>query len=399
MLIQIILALIVGILAGVITGLIPGIHTNLVAVFLISLSAFFLTFLQPLAIIIFIASMAVTHTFVNFIPAVFLGAPDEDTALGIMPGHKFLIKGRGHEAVLLTLTGSTLALLLLIFITPIFIFIIPKIYPFIRQMMAWLLIWISIFLISKEKESKLWAIIIFLLAGFLGLATLNLPIKQPLLPLLTGLFGSSALIYSISQKTIIPKQKISRLILNKKQLIKPAIATTLVSPICSFLPGLGSSQAAIIGSEIVPRLDRKQFLILLGSINTLVMSISFVTLYLISKPRTGAANAIQQITQITLTELFYILGAVLLASIASIFITIQISKLFAKHITKINYSKISLVVLAILVIATLSFSGFYGLLIFIAATSIGLTCIHAGIRRGFLMGSLLIPTILFYLPF
>ena len=399
MLIQIILALIAGILAGVITGLIPGIHTNLIAVFLISLSAFFLTFLQPLAIIIFIASMAVTHTFVNFIPAVFLGAPDEDTALGIMPGHKFLIKGRGHEAVLLTLTGSTLALLLLIFITPIFIFIIPKIYPFIRQMMAWLLIWISIFLISKEKESKLWAIIIFLLAGFLGLATLNLPIKQPLLPLLTGLFGSSALIYSISQKTIIPKQKISRLILNKKQLIKPAIATTLVSPICSFLPGLGSSQAAIIGSEIVPRLDRKQFLILLGSINTLVMSISFVTLYLISKPRTGAANAIQQITQITLTELFYILGAVLLASIASIFITIQISKLFAKHITKINYSKISLVVLAILVIATLSFSGFYGLLIFIAATSIGLTCIHAGIRRGFLMGSLLIPTILFYLPF
>jgi len=399
---SLILALFIGILAGTITGLLPGIHTNLIAIILLSASAFLLTFLSPLALIIFIASMAVTHTFVDFIPSIYLGAPDEDTALSVMPGHKFLLKGRGHEATLLTLAGSTIAIIILIIITPVFIFLIPKIYPFIQKMMAFILILVSIFLLSKEHKSKIWAFFIFLLAGFLGIATLNLNLTQPLLPLLTGLFGSSTIIYSISQNLKVPEQKIGKLILQKKKLIKPIIATTLVSPICSFLPGLGSSQAAIIGSEIFQgkqNLDKKQFLILLGSINTLVIAVSFLTLYLINKSRTGAANIIQQITILTPKDLIFTTLAIIFSAIASIFITIKISEFFAKNIHKINYTKISYFVLIFIILIITMFSGFIGLLILTASTFLGLTCIYLGIRRGFLMGSLLIPTILFYLPF
>tara|TARA_Y100000310_G_scaffold264470_1_gene275106 strand:- start:2455 stop:3483 length:1029 start_codon:yes stop_codon:yes gene_type:complete len=341
--------------------------------------------------------MTITHTFIDFIPAIFLGAPDEDTALSIMPGHKFLIKGRGHEAVLLTLTGSIISIILLLFITPFFIFTIPKIYPFIQKMMAFLLILISIFLLSREKESKIWAFLIFVLAGFLGLATLNLNITQPLLPLLTGLFGTSTLIYSISQKLKIPKQKIGKLILSKKQLLKPAIATSLVSPICSFFPGLGSSQAAIIGSEIINQ-DRKQFMILLGSINTFVLSISFVTLFLIQKTRTGSASAISQLTTITPSTMIYIIITIILTAAISIPITIKISKIFAKKIHKINYTKISSITILFLILIIFIFTRFTGILILTAATFLGLTSIHLGIRRSFLMGSLLIPTILIYLP-
>ena len=398
---QLLIALLIGIFFGTITGLLPGIHTNLIAIILLGASPFLLTYFTPLALIIFIASMAITHTFVDFIPSIYLGAPDEDTVLSIMPGHKFLLKGRGHEAILLTLIGSATAIIILIFITPIFIVAVPKIYPFIQKMMAFILIWISIFLISKEKQSKLWAIIIFLLAGFLGIATLNLNLKQPLLPLLTGLFGSSTIIYSISQKLKIPEQKIGKLILEKRKLIKPIIATTLVSPICSFLPGLGASQAAIIGSEIFPKhkqLNRKQFMILLGSINTLVMAVSFITLYLINKARTGAASTIQQIMQITPKDLIFIITAVIIAAAISILITSKISKLFAKKIHKINYSKISFVVLLFLIVIITIFSGFLGFFILTISTILGLTCIYTGIRRGFLMGALLIPTILFYLP-
>ncbi len=394
---ELLIALLLGIILGTITGLIPGIHTNLIATILLSVPAF--TFLQPLTAIIFITSMAITHTFLDFIPAIFLGAPDEDTALSIMPGHEFLLKGKAHQAVLLTLTGSTIALIITILITPIFILVIPKIYPFVQKMMAWFLIWISIFLISKEENSKLWAIIIFLLAGFLGITTLNLQINQPLLPLLTGLFGSSTLIYSISQKIKIPKQKIGKLILTKKELIKPAIATAIVSPICSFLPGLGSSQAAIIGSNITKELSRKQFLILLGSINTLVMSISFVTLYLIDKPRTGAASAIQQITAISLKELTLILATTIITALISIFLTIKISKIFTKNIHKIKYTKISFFILIFLTIIIFTFSEFIGLLVFLVSSFLGLTCIYSQVRRGHLMGALLIPTILLYLPF
>jgi putative membrane protein len=395
---EIIIAILAGILTGTITGLIPGLHINTVAVVVITSLAFLLSFLSPLAIIIFITSMAITHTFIDFIPAIFFGAPDEDTALGILPGHDFLIRGEGHEAVILTLIGSSSAIILTLIIAPIFIFAIPYIYPFIQRMMAFFLIWISIFLIYREKHSKLQALLIFFLAGFLGLATLNLPIRQPLLPLLAGLFGASTLIFSISKKTTVPKQKITEIQLDKKQLSKPLLATSLISPIFSFLPGLGSSQAALIGSEIFP-MDKKQFLILLGSINTLVMSTSFVTLYLINKTRTGAASAIQQISTLSLLDLIYIFIAIIISATISIFLAIKFSKVFARNIHKINYSKISVGVLILITFLVLYFTGFLGLLIFATATLLGLTSIILEVRRGFLMGSLLIPTIIFYLPF
>jgi len=397
MIIEIALAILLGVAAGTITGVIPGIHTNLVAVTLLSLIPF-LPSTSTTTLIAFIASMAITHTFLDFIPSIFLGAPDEDTALGVLPGHKFLMKGLGHEAIKLTLIGSSIAIALLVIIIPTFIFTIPKIYPFIQRMMSWFLIWISIFLILDERESKTRAIIIFILAGFLGIATLNLNISQPLFPLLTGLFGSSTLIHSIKTKTKIPKQKITETLISKKELIKPAIATTLISPLCSFFPGLGSSQAAIIGSKITGRLSSEQFLVLLGSINTLVVSVSFLTLFLVDKSRTGVANAVSQLTTLTPGNLITILIAILAASIIAIPLTILISKIFAKNIHKINYSKISLTVLALLTALVFIFSGFIGLFTFAVATVLGLTCIEFGTRRSFLMGALLIPTILFYLP-
>ncbi len=375
------------------TGLTPGIHINLIAAIILSLTGVF----PPTAFLIFIVAMSVTHTFLDFIPSIFLGAPDEDTALGVLPGHEFLLKGQGHEAVLLTVIGSSISIILLILITPLFILAIPKVFPFIQRMMGFILIWISFFLVYNEKDTKLLSLIIFLLAGFLGISSMNLS-SNSLLPSLTGLFGSSTLIYSIQQKTIVPKQKIGKLILNKKELIRPAIATTLVSPIFSFLPGLGSSQAAIVSAQIIKQ-SKKQFLILLGSINTFVVSVSFLSLYLINKSRTGVASAIQQTMTITPKDLALVYIAIIISAIISVFLTIKISKIFARNIHKINYSKISLAVLILLTIVIILFSGFYGFLIFVVSTLLGLSCTYLGVRKGFLTGSLLIPTILFYLPF
>jgi putative membrane protein len=393
--IELLIALLLGVLAGTFTGLSPGIHINLIAILAIAnvLPS------QITATIIFITAMATTHTFTDFIPSIFLGAPDEDSCLATLPGHELLLSGNGHRAVILTLIGSIIAILSLIFIIPIFIYLIPKIYPFLEQMMAFFLIWISIFLIYNESKSKIKAILIFFLSGFLGLATLNLSIEQPLLPLLTGLFGTSTIIYSIKTKTIIPKQKIEKININKKELIKPALATIIVSPLCSLFPGLGSSQAAIMGSEISGKLNREQFLILLGSISTLVMSISFVTLFLIGKSRSGTAFAISQIAQINNLNLTIILITILASAIISIPITITISKTISKHIHKIQYTKISLIILIFLILIITYITGPVGLLTLIVSTTLGITCIEFKTRRSFLMGAILIPTITFYLPF
>ena len=398
-----ILALFLGILTGTFTGLIPGIHINLIAIILLGFSATLLNLTTPLILIIFITAMAITHTFIDYIPSIFLGAPDEDSFLSVLPGHQLLLKGHAYAGVILTIYGSATALLIIILFTPIFIYLLPIIYPYILRIMPIILILVSIYLIytEKEKNHKLWALIIFLLAGFLGIASLNLNIKEPLLPLLTGLFGASNLLISIKQKTKIPKQKIiplKNIKLKRSSLAKTSLAAIIAAPFTAFLPGLGASQAALIGKQVTDVQDQREFLFLLGAINTIVMGLSFIALYSIQKTRTGAAVAISKlIPTLTLSNLIYIIATILIAGIISFFITIYLSKFIAKRIHKIHYSKLSLGILVVLLFITLIFTGILGLFIFITATALGITTIQLGIKRMHLMGCLLVPSILYYL--
>lgn len=390
---SLIIFLILGIILGIFTGIIPGIHTNLIAVFIISSQ---ISQNQTEAIVLLV-SAAITHTFMNFIPSIFFGAPDEDSFLGILPGHRFLMKGLGIRAMKLTLIGSSIAIASMIIIIPFFNEIISKVYPFIKQMMGFILIWVTIFLVKNEKN-KLLIILILALSGILGLGSLNLNINQPLLPLLSGLFGISTLISSIKSNSIIPEQIIKKETIEKTKVIKPTIATILISPICSMLPGVGSSQAASIGKSIFKKMDDEQFLILLGSINTLVMLTSFLTLYLFGKSRTGVANAISQITQISSQTIILIFTVSIISAIVSIPIAILITKVIARKINKINYKKISLIIIILISLISILISGPIGLLVLITSTALGIFCHEIGIKKSFLMGSILIPTIIFYLP-
>ena len=393
MLIQIILFLLIGIIAGTITGLIPGIHINLIGVVLISLSSTLLITLNPIYLIVFISSMAITHTFVDFIPSIFLGCPDTDTELSILPGHEMLKKGEGYEAVLLTAYGSLAAIILLIIIAFPSAIMISKTYEIIKDFIKYLLILVPIILISLEKE-KISATFVFLLTGILGYLVLNSEISEPLLPLLTGLFGGSMLITSIKNKIKIPEQKIPEKIETK--IIKPLIGSLIASPLCSFLPGLGSGQAAVIGN-LISKTNKKGFLVLVGATNTLVMGFSFLSLYLISKTRTGAAVAIQKLIGTpSLAILILILIVTLVSGTIAFFITTKLSKAFIKKLENINYTKLSIITLLILIIITLLASGISGLFVLIISTFTGIYCIGLNVRRTNMMGCLLIPVILFY---
>jgi putative membrane protein len=349
--------------------------------------------------------MSITHTFIDFIPSIFLGAPDEETSLSVLPGHNFLLKGKGYEAIFLTVIGGIIGIIIILIFTPLFILFLPIVYSFFSKIMFIILILISFFLIILEKQKKLLAFAIFILAGFIGLITFNLPVNQSLLPLLTGFFGSSSLITSIIKKEKIPKQKTTKFNvlknkINKKEIFNVAATSSIASPLCSFLPGLGSNQAAVIGSEVAGDVNEKQFIMMLGAIDVIVMGLSFVAFYSITKTRTGSAVAVSQLIQtLSFSNILIIIAAVIisggLASIASLFI----ARIFAKNISKISYRKISYFILAFLTLIVILFSGFLGLLIFITTTFLGLFVVLSGIRRTHLMGVLILPAIIFYLPF
>lgn len=399
MLIELLLALVLGLIAGTITGLAPGIHINLVALLLLISSAFFLQFTSPIVLACFIVAMATAHSFLDFIPSIFLGAPEESTALSVLPGHRMLLKGKGYEACRLTTIGCYLGIISLFILIPLFIIILPPIYESFNFLVPFLLIIASAFLIIKEKR-PFPALALFLLAGILGIFTLEFyMIKQPLFPLLTGLFGASTILVSIKQKTKLPKQKITNEGIEGKKLFSILNSSIISSSLCAFLPGLGASQAAVLSTSVKKdHENEKSFLILLGAISTLVTGLNFAALYILDKPRSGTGIIIQQFLQeITLNQLALLIIVMLVAGSIAVFLSISAAKIFANNISRINYTKMNFVVLMILVAMSIIISGWLSLLILITATALGILAINSGVKRIQLMGCLIVPVIMYFL--
>jgi putative membrane protein len=396
MLVGLILALLLGILVGTFTGLFPGIHINLVGAFLVTLSSSVFIQISPIYFVVFITALAITHTFVDFIPSIFLGCPDTDTELSVLPGHEMLKNGKGYEATMRTAYGGIASIFLLILLAFPLAFLITKIYFHIQKAIPFILIGVCIIMILSEKR-KFSALIVLILTGILGTCVLNLTLKEPLLPLLSGLFGSSMLFMSINQNTKIPKQILKFKKIKIKNLIKPIKGALIASPLCGFLPGLGGGQAAVIGNQI-SRTNEKDFLILLGSVNVFVMGLSFVSLYSISRTRTGAAASIQSlIGTMDYKILILILIVCLFSGIISFFLVKILSIKFLGVVEKINYKKLSIATIAFLSILILLISGFLGLFVFVISTLTGIYCISLNVKKTQMMGCLLIPTIILYL--
>ena len=399
MLLEIFIALLIGILAGTITGLFPGIHINLVALMLFIYSSWLLGFTSPIILAVFIVAMSITHVFLDFIPSIFLGAPEEATALSVLPGHSLLMEGRGYEAVRLTALGGFVGLVLLILLTPLFIWLLPSTYGHIDRYMPYVLVLASSFLIIKEgRGMKLMAMMIFLLSGLLGVFTLDFHmIKEPLFPLLTGLFGTSMMLMSIRSKAKIPKQTTKVRPLEKGSLLKSSLSGIISAPLCAFLPGLGASQAAVLGSSVFKE-DRRSFLVLLGIIGTLVSGLNFVALYAINKPRSGTAVIVGKLISLDMNSLLVLVAAMLVSGSIALLLSLFFAKMFAVKMPSMDYRKMNMLVIALLFVLSIVVSGPYSLLVLIAATSLGILCIELGVKKMHLMGCLILPVI-FYLIF
>ena len=151
MFVSILIAILCGISSGIFTGLIPGVHVNLITAIVVS-SVGVISGVSPLLIAIFILCLALTHSFLDSIPSIYLGAPDESQVLSVLPGHKLLLEGRGHHAVVYTLIGSFAALLLTIFFFPLGFAILEKAQVLLEPYIGKLLFVVIIVLLIMSKK-------------------------------------------------------------------------------------------------------------------------------------------------------------------------------------------------------------------------------------------------------
>ena len=396
---EVLIAIVLGCIMGVLTGITPGLHINLVSLILLSISPLLLGYTNIVALASFIISMSITHTFSDFISATYLGAPSEDTAMAVLPAHRLLLEGRGHEAVRLAAIGCLLCLIVTIALSPMLIFVVPIIFNYLKNYVGWLLIGVVALLILREKgiDKKLWALIVVMLAGILGIIVLNMPnLKDPLLPMLSGLFGVSVLALSLTQKVTLPIQRVTEMVkIKTKDMIKSIGSGVFSGSLVSIFPGLGPAQAAVVSGQIVGEIDVFSYLIMVGGINTVSMTLSLITLFTIEKARNGSIIVVQQLLQkIDLNLLILFLAVALIAGAIATFLTIYVSKIFSSIMNKVNYSLLSMLIIIFVAFMVFYFSGFLGLLILLVATGVGLIPNIVNVSRSNSMACLLVPIIL-----
>ncbi|HZK30949.1 MAG TPA: tripartite tricarboxylate transporter permease [Methanoregula sp.] len=396
--IEILLGTLIGVILGTVSGIIPGVHANTLAGVLLSLQVVLLSFFGPLVLAGAMFAALITHTFVDAIPSTFLGIPDADTSLAVLPAHALCLEGNGEEAVRIAALGSACAMVIAVPVSVICFFVLPALQPYFD----W---WIGILLIATigymivSGESPGWALLLFCASGILGIFSLRYAFlswhtlagsSAILMPLLTGLFGISVLI-TASQGTI-PEQHYRGIRMEDRTIMKYSALGTVAGVAVGWLPGLSTASAnSVLASIIGYEKNRRTYILATSAANTSNAFIGLAALFALSRMRNGVMVALSELPLPTMSELT-VVGV--LAACAAYGITVVLSR-SASGLNGIDGKLLNHAVIAFIVILCIILTGPFGVVILILATALGLVPYLVNIPRVFCMGAIIVPVILY----
>jgi len=387
---------------GIVTGCVPGIHVNMISVMVVSLSA--TSKLDPILFSVLILSMAVVQTFLNILPAIFLGAPDPETALSVLPGHRMLLEGRGFEAVWLSVVGSLGADLLACVLALPMIALLPVLYPIVSCVLFPLLLCIEASIITTEPTASkmIYAVLVILLSGILGIFITSsgfMPTDKALFPALSGLFGVSTLLLSSESGVKIPTQSMdTSTALGRLAMAKSTFAGFFAGMIVGILPAIGCAQATVLAQRMTGENDHRSFIVAVSGVNTANMIFGLVCLYSISKARNGAVKAIQQLLggHLDFNLLMLLIGVTLMCGGLGALLTRSLGGVFATNITRMPYVVVARGVVIMVSVMVLVLCGPKGLLVLFTSTFLGFLPPLLGVKRVNNMGVLMVPTLIYF---
>jgi len=387
-----------GILLGTMSGIIPGVHANTLAGVLLSFQAVLLSFFGPVALAGAMFAALITHTFVDAIPSTFLGIPDADTSLAVLPAHALCLEGNGEEAVRIAALGSACAMVIAVPLSIVCFFLLPPLQPFIDWWIGILLI-ASIGYLIVTAECPGWGLALFLVSGALGIFTLHYSFlswhtlaggSAILMPLLTGLFGVSVLL--TASQGIIPEQHFRGIRMKERTIMKCSILGTIAGVAVGWLPGLSTASAnGVLASLINYDTDRRAYILATNAANTANAFIGLAALFALSRMRNGVMVALSELPLPSMSEMT-VIGV--LAAFSAYIITIGLSRSAGKF-NGIDGKLLNRSVIGFILALSFIITGPFGIAILIIATVLGLVPYLVNIPRVYCMGVIMVPVILF----
>ena len=385
-----------GFFAGIITGLIPGLHVNNFA--FIALALFINS--EPefsLLISIFIISMSLTSSFIEFIPNLLLFLPDSDNFLSILPGQKMFLQGKAFQAVYLTAFAGLVSGVISIIIFYPLLFFFDSLWFLVKDFIWVLLVIVLILMVFEKKSFKEWffTLIIVLLSGFLGLVSFEfLFIDEPLFSLIAGFFGISAILNSLESKGYSVKQSLDIEPIDFLQTIKLTSISLFAGLFIALMPGVSPALTALILSQMIGTISSKEFLFVIGSVSMTNFVFSFGALISIEKARSGAALAISNLIVLTQNEVILIMGISLIIIPLAFLTCLFLSKKLINELNKINLRPLLIAILLFQLVLVFFFSGFLGLVVSFLALIIAFLAADLGVKRSTCMSCIMLPMVI-----
>lgn len=395
---EILLGVLIGVILGTISGIIPGVHANTLAGVLLSLQVMLLSVLGPVALAGTLFATLITHTFVDAVPSTFLGIPEADTSLAVLPAHALCLEGNGEEAVRIAALGSACAMVIAVPVSVLCFLLLPALQPYFD----W---WIGILLVASigymivTSEAPGWALAIFAVSGILGAFALHYTFlswhtlaggSAILMPLLTGLFGISVLL--VASQGSLPEQHFSGLRIENKSVIKYSLLGTGAGIAVGWLPGLSTASAnGVLASVIGYEKDRRSYILATNAANTANAFIGLAALFALSRMRNGVMAALAELPLPSMGELM-VVGV--LASCAAYIITIRLSA-SAHLLNGFDSRALNRGVIVFVVLLSIVLTGPFGFFILLLATTVGLIPHLVNVPRMYCMGAIMIPVMLY----
>lgn len=379
-----------GIVCGILTGLVPGIHPN--TVIFTSLPVYLSTDIGQGIYVSYMTGLSVSHTFHDFLPAIFLSAPEAESALSVVAAPEMVKEGEGLKAFHATVRGGlTSSVAFILFSIPLYFFLKPF-YSFLSKVMVHLLLFFLVYIVL-DAEDSMSAFLLIIFSGSLGILSFQSPVNQQfvLIPIFSGLFAVPGLYSIISEgEFTVPDQDNPESSLT--EISYQGFAGTLAGLLAGTVPGIG---AAVSTSFLSPLLEesKEKFLVAMGAVNTSDIFFSLLSLYLIGNARSGVSVALQAIMRPGVAEMTS-LGLLSFFAVAiSAPLSLKVGDLYVDRLQGLKIQKIAFPVLLLILIVTLVLTGVLGLLVLLVSGSLGFVAQRTDERKA-CMAVLLIPAIL-----
>ena len=410
---------VIGALAASFLTCIPALHIYNVAGLLLLVNVGTNAFLGPEELSALMIGLVTGYAMLNTIPSVFFSAPDDSTVFVVLPGQKYLLQRRGWEAMLLTGGGGLGGVAVLTLLAPVASPLFSTLRAILQPHLHWILLAVIVFMLMSEwpkgtdragtpwaRLAEAWTSLVaglatFVLSGLLGLVLMyRSPVRvdvayQSLLPAFIGLFAIPWVLQNIASRVQIPRQHVATSVDADVSLwLRGVFAGTLGGLFAAFFPVVSGGIGGFIAGHATAQRDDRLFLISQGACKVIYYVGGLLLFFVpgLHLTRGGMAWMLSGVYTPYTPDTFYrAVAAVLLSGVVAFFMLLFLARLAVGLVERVDYRRISVATLALLLAIVLLTTGPAGLFIAAVATGIGLIPVLWGSRRMNCMGVLLLP--------